>query len=77
VPKENIHTYIYIYIYTCTHSLFYFIVSKIIKWKVKPLINNDGLKLYGTNQLLVYADEVNILGAGIHSTKKNRTFRSR
>jgi len=33
--------------------------------------NQDGLKLNGTHQLLVYADDVNILCGSIHSIKKN------
>jgi len=31
----------------------------------------DGLKLNGTHQLLVYADEVNILGGSIQTMKKS------
>ena len=36
-------------------------------------MNQDGLKLNGTHQLLVYVDDVNtrILGASVHTTKKN------
>ena len=34
-------------------------------------VNQDGLKLNGTHQLLVYADNVNILGGSVHTTKKN------
>jgi hypothetical protein len=34
-------------------------------------INQDGLKLNGTHQLLVYADDINMLGGGIYSIKKN------
>jgi hypothetical protein len=34
-------------------------------------INQDDLKLNGTNQLLVYADDVNMFGRSIHSIKEN------
>jgi len=30
-------------------------------------VNQDGVKLNGTHQLLIYADDVNILGGGIHT----------
>ena len=33
----------------------------------KVQVNQDGLKLNGTPQLLAYADDVNILGGGIHN----------
>jgi hypothetical protein len=34
-------------------------------------INQDGLKLNGTHQLLAYADDVNILGGSVLTLKKN------
>ena len=34
-------------------------------------VNQDGLKLSGTHQLLAYADDVNILGGSVHTVKKN------
>ena len=34
-------------------------------------VKQDGLKLNGTHQLLVYAHDVNILGGRVHSIKKN------
>ena len=34
-------------------------------------VNKNALKLNGTHQLLVYADDVDILGGSVHSVKKN------
>jgi hypothetical protein len=40
-------------------------------------VNQDGLKLNGTNQLLFYADDVNIMGRSVHTIeKKQRSFSS-
>jgi hypothetical protein len=30
-------------------------------------VNQDGLKLDGTHQLMIYADNVNILGGSVHT----------
>ena len=40
-------------------------------------VNKQGLKLNGTLQRLVYADDVNILGRSVNTTKKHRGFVSR
>ena len=32
-------------------------------------VNQDGLKLNGTHQLLAYADDINILGGSIHTRR--------
>ena len=34
-------------------------------------INQDGLKLNGTHQLLVYADDANMLGGSVHTVMDN------
>jgi len=34
-------------------------------------VNQDGLKLNGTHQLLVYADDVSILVGSVHTVKEN------
>ena len=34
-------------------------------------VNQDGLKLNGTHQLLVYANDVNILGGSVRTVKEN------
>jgi len=34
-------------------------------------VNQDGLKVNGTHQLLVFADDVNKLGGSVHTIKKN------
>ena len=34
-------------------------------------VNQDDLKVNGTHQLLVYVDDVNILGGSVHTVQKN------
>jgi len=34
-------------------------------------VNQEGLKLNGTHQLLAYADDVNILGGSLHTVKES------
>jgi hypothetical protein len=49
--------------------LFNFALACAIK---RVQVDQEGLKLNGTHQLLVYADDVNILGGSVHAIKKNR-----
>jgi retron-type reverse transcriptase len=49
--------------------LFNFALEYAIK---RVQVNQDGLNLNGKHQLLVYADDVNILEGSVHSVKKMR-----
>jgi len=51
-----------------TPMLFNFALEYAIR---RVQVNQDGLKLNGTHQLVAYADDVNILGGSIHSLKEN------
>jgi len=48
--------------------LYNFALEYAIRW---VQVNQDGLKLNGTHQLLVYADVVNILGGSVYIVKEN------
>jgi hypothetical protein len=39
-------------------------------------VNQDGWKLNGTHQLLVYFDDVNMSGGSVRNTKENRSLGS-
>jgi hypothetical protein len=48
------------------------IFNSILEYAIKRVqANLEGLKLNGTHQLLVYADDVNMLGGSIHTVRKN------
>jgi hypothetical protein len=49
--------------------LFHFTLEHVI---TGVQINQDGLKLNGTHQLLVYADDVNILSGSVHTIRKTQ-----
>jgi len=48
--------------------LYNFALEYVIK---RVQVNQDGLKLNGTHQVLAYADDVNTLGGSIHTLKEN------
>ena len=52
----------------CHQCFFNFALEYAIR---RVQVNQDGLKLNGTHLLLAYADNVNILGGGIHTLKEN------
>jgi len=49
-------------------SIFRFALEYAIR---KVQVNQDGLKLIGTHQLLLYADDVNVLGGSVHTINEN------
>jgi len=53
---------------TLSPLLFNFAIECAIR---RDHVNQNGLKLNGAHQLLVYADDVNILGRSMHTIKKN------
>jgi hypothetical protein len=47
----------------------------VLEYAIKLVRGNQvGLKLSWTHHLLVYADDVNLFGDNIYSTKKHRNF---
>ena len=50
------------------HCYFNFVLEYAIR---RVQANQEGLKLNGTHQLLVYADDVDILGGSVHTVKDN------
>jgi len=48
--------------------LFNFVLEYAIR---RVQVNQDGLKLNGTHQLLVYADDVDMVGGSVHTIKEN------
>ena len=54
-------------------TLWSFLFKFVSEYVIRSVqVNQDGLKLNGKHQLLVYADDVNILGRSVHAIKENR-----
>ena len=55
-----------------THALSPMLFNFELEYAIRRVqVNQDGLKLNGTHQLLAYADDVNVLGGSIHTVKEN------
>jgi len=45
-----------------------------LEYAIGKVLLHDGLKFNGTHQLLVYADYVNALDGGLHTTKETQNL---
>ena len=53
-------------------SLYPIFFNFVLEYAIRRVqLNHDSLKLNGTHQLLVYTDEINILGFIVHTVKEN------
>jgi hypothetical protein len=53
-------------------SLSPFLFNFVLEYAIERVqVNRDGSKLNGSHQLLAYADDVNILGASVHTVQEN------
>ena len=53
-------------------GLWPFLFNSALEYDIRRVqVNQDGLKLNGTHQLLAYADDDNIMGGSIHTVKEN------
>jgi hypothetical protein len=53
-------------------SLLPFVFNFALEYAIRRVqVNQNGFKLNGTYYLLVYADDINILGGRVHSIKKS------
>jgi len=58
-------------------ALLPFLLNFVLDFTIRSIqVNQDGLILDGTHQVLVYADDVNVLSRSICTIKKNTSFSS-
>ena len=59
-------------LYLCVLYLSPMLFNFALEYAIRRVqVNQDGLKLNGTHQLLAYADDVNVLGGIIHTVMEN------